>query len=345
MWTFAGWASVGFLSVSSSAGATAICLRVLRKWSVYDVPSDRGSHRTLTLRGGGIAPGAVFVAGVLLASAVYDTPTSGLLVGIAAGAGALCIVGFLDDSRSGISWGTRLLVQVLVGVGFGLILARLLPTDPLAVPVILSFAAIPVATNSFNFMDGINGITCVTVAMIGATFVVLGVYRSSEVLVVGGLLAAGVAIGFLPFNFPHARVFLGDSGSYFFGGALGLVAVVSLVDGAGFEATVFPFALYLSDTGVTLLRRARAGESLTTAHRDHVYQRLLDSGMSNEVVGLVVALCTAVLCVAGLVMTWTGPLGSSIAVAAAVAALLVYHSLPGHRVRLADARAGGSGGG
>lgn len=333
--------SVGVVSAILCALATAICLRVLRKWSMYDAPSERGSHRTPILRGGGIAPGVVFVAAALLASALSDTPTSGLLAGIAIGAGALCIVGFLDDSRSGISWRTRLVVQVLVGAGFGLALIWMLPTGPRAVAVILCCLAVPVATNSFNFMDGINGITCVTVSIIGATFVVLGASRSSDVLILGGLLAAGVALGFLPFNFPRARVFLGDAGSYFFGGALGLIAVVGFVDGAGFEATAFPFALYLSDTGFTLIRRFRSGASLTTAHRDHVYQRLLDGGISNPIVVLVVAMCTVVLCAAGLATTWTGTMGSSLAYAAATAALLAYHSLPQLRIRIADTRAGG----
>lgn len=120
----------------------------------------------------------------------------------------------------------------------------------------------------------------------------VGFARPAPVLVVIGAATAGSALGFLPWNAPKARLFLGDVGSYFFG------ALVTLGIIAGAHRTpmelilIAPLAIYLADTGYTLLKRAVRRQPLLAAHREHVYQRLVnEAGLPH----LSVALGTALL--------------------------------------------------
>jgi UDP-N-acetylmuramyl pentapeptide phosphotransferase/UDP-N-acetylglucosamine-1-phosphate transferase len=97
----------------------------------------------------------------------------------------------------------------------------------------------------------------------------------------------------------RARVFLGDVGSYGLGAALAVLAAAVVIDGVPVEAAAAPLALYVADTGWTLQRRFRAGESWLEPHRTHAYQRLCDLGWSHQRVTVVTAACTVVLCLLG----------------------------------------------
>jgi UDP-N-acetylmuramyl pentapeptide phosphotransferase/UDP-N-acetylglucosamine-1-phosphate transferase len=136
-------------------------------------------------------------------------------------------------------------------------------------------AVFAVLVNVVNFMDGINGITAATMTVWGVTAMLVS--RSHDVpgLLTLGALTAGCALGFLPWNAPVARLFLGDVGSYLFGGLVAGGVVLGWHSGAAVAALLAPMSIYLVDTGSTLVRRARRGESLLTAHRDHVYQRVV----------------------------------------------------------------------
>ena len=91
-----------------------------------------------------------------------------------------------------------------------------------------------------------------------------------------GAVTAGSAIGFLPWNAPVARLFLGDVGSYFFGAIVGVGIIVGARQTSSVTLLIAPLVIYLADTGVSLVQRALRGESLMAAHREHVYQRLVD---------------------------------------------------------------------
>ena len=113
---------------------------------------------------------------------------------------------------------------------------------------------------------------------------------------------AGAAVGFLPFNYPRARAFLGDVGSYGLGAFLASAAMVALAKGIPVVIVVGPFVLYVADVGITLSRRAIRGEHLFTAHREHIYQQLIAQGEPAWLVaaGLgSVSLCCGLLGIAG----------------------------------------------
>ncbi|MYL25276.1 MULTISPECIES: MraY family glycosyltransferase [Halomonadaceae] len=246
--------------------------------SLIDVPNARSSHQVPTPRGGGLAVVIVVLAALAL------MPWSASLeprVGIALGGAGLIVasVGFLDDhAHVAARW--RLLGHFLAA-GWGLYWLGGLPAIVLwQAPVDLGLAGHLLAAvflvwllNLYNFMDGINGIAgieLITVALGGMIVgAVAGVQQADLLLAV--LIASG--LGFLAWNFPQARIFMGDACSGFLGLVLGLIAVwQGLLQAELFIAWVILLGTFLVDATLTLLRRILRGEPFYEAHRSHAYQ-------------------------------------------------------------------------
>src|SRR5205085_164121 len=130
------------------------------------------------------------------------------------------------------------------------------------------------------FMDGVDGISAATAVVGGAGYAALGSYAGDRLLLLGGLAVAGAALGFAPLN-TRGRLFLGDSGSYFFGGWFAALALVALADALPRELCVAPLLVYLADTGLTLARRVARGEQWHQPHRQHRYQALVIGGWTH----------------------------------------------------------------
>jgi UDP-N-acetylmuramyl pentapeptide phosphotransferase/UDP-N-acetylglucosamine-1-phosphate transferase len=144
-------------------------------------------------------------------------------------------------------------------------------------------------TNAFNFMDGINGIAGIqagvgALAMAAVAGVGIGRWDSAPVLI--SLAVSGAALGFLPHNFPKARMFMGDVGSAPLGMLLGFL-VLWICNEHGFQLFI-PLAMihtnFILDTSVTLVRRIARGDRWLDSHREHFYQRLVRSGFSHTAV-------------------------------------------------------------
>lgn len=270
------------VSVVATFSAAPLARLFLLRRGVLDVPNHRSSHVVPVPRGGGLACVVGALAGLGTAS-VFHQQVPWVAI---AGALVLAGVGYADD-RGALAPVPRLGAQIAVGAMIG--------SAAGGVGAILAGAVcVPVVVNAVNFMDGINGITSLNMAAWGAVAMAVGYVQGADAVVVIGAVTAGAAIGFLPWNAPIARLFLGDVGSYFFGA---LVAI-GVVTGAGVSTSaillVAPLTIYLADTGVSLVRRALRGESLLTAHREHVYQRLVDEAHLSH---LTVAVTTATLSV------------------------------------------------
>lgn len=220
------------------------------------------------------------------------------------------MVGFADD-RGGLPPAFRLGTQVLVGLMAGAALGGLWVA-------LVGAALVPAVVNAVNFMDGINGISSLTMAVWGATAVVLSVTEGIPSLGVLGALTAGAALGFLPFNLPHAQLFLGDVGSYLFGALAACGLLLAWVKGASVIVLAAPLAIYAADTATALARRAARGERLTEAHRSHTYQKLAETSGSHTVVALAVAAASGLLAFA-----W-GVLGAIAALAVTLGTLAIY---------------------
>lgn len=257
---------------------------ILRHYEIVDRPGPRSSHYQPTLRGGGAAP----ALGVLTALFISNLSNGHLQV-LSFITVTMLLVGVIEDAR-GIPSLTRLLIQVVIATAtLPLLLSDFTgATWWLAVFAFGAVIWLCAYINAFNFMDGINGISAAQAMVAGSAWFAIATLAGVEDIAISGSIVAAAALAFMPFNFPKAKIFLGDAGSYFFGGYLGIALVLGLRAGIPFEAMGGPLAIYLADTAFTLVRRVRKGEVWYQPHRDHVYQRLVRGGWSHTKTTLVV---------------------------------------------------------
>jgi UDP-N-acetylmuramyl pentapeptide phosphotransferase/UDP-N-acetylglucosamine-1-phosphate transferase len=294
----------------------------LRHKEVLDHPNERSSHQQVTVRGAGVAVAIGSIAG--LVSWNPHQPGRWWLAAAAVGFG---VVGFLDDVRS-LSPKLRLGVQFAGSVA-ALALASL--THQIGGGwwlAVLGAFGVMAYVNAFNFMDGINGISGSQAAVAGVALALAGHRVHSDVAQLGGLVIAGAAVGFLPFNVPQARAFLGDVGSYFIGAWLALVAVVVFDRGAGFVAVAAIGSVYATDTAFTLVRRVVRGEDWWSPHRQHAYQRLTDTGLSHVAVASIVAVFTAGASTLGVLSVGQSASVSALLLAGAALVCALYLATP-----------------
>ena len=208
------------------------------------------------------------------------------------------LVSFRDDIKAvdpAIRFGCHSLAALLVLIALSRLGFRSwlwegsLSTGLLFFVIALAFLWIVGYTNAFNFMDGINGLAAGQAVVTGFGMAILGGlalhdYHSTPVL--WSVAIGSAALGFLPHNFPQARMFMGDVGSAPLGFCLA-VLVFWLASDAG-AWLLIPLMLFhanfVLDTGITLLRRILRGERWYEPHRQHFYQRLLRSGKSHAFV-------------------------------------------------------------
>jgi UDP-N-acetylmuramyl pentapeptide phosphotransferase/UDP-N-acetylglucosamine-1-phosphate transferase len=274
------------LLVSASAAVlVGIVRRIAVMHGVMDLPTHRSSHDAPTPRGGGLG----LIAVVIVAFAVLDrsTPSLTILASIAACA-AVAAVGWFDDRR-GLTVRTRFMVHVLSGVAVGSV--SLQPDAPLAlrIALLLWWAFWTVSSiNLVNFMDGINGFVASQVAIFATSLMLFGWQYANASWHAAAV--AGACIGFLPWNFPRARIFLGDVGSGALGLLVPLLALLAMREsGVGLIQAHLPLVPLFGDATFTILRRWHRGEKLTEAHRSHLYQRLANGGMGHTRVTLIYA--------------------------------------------------------
>jgi UDP-GlcNAc:undecaprenyl-phosphate/decaprenyl-phosphate GlcNAc-1-phosphate transferase len=314
------------LAMLTTAVVMVPVLAVLRRHRVLDVPNARSSHVSLVPRGGGVAllvGVGVGVASVLLVEPPSSTtPPPSVVTGLVCGVVLFGLLGLLDD-LSDVDARARLVLQVLLSVGVATTVAVAVPSrwSEVLVAVVGSIWLVSYV-NAFNFMDGINAISAVSALLAACWFGGLAAHDSDAVVYAASWALAGASVGFLPWNAPRARVFLGDVGSYGVGALIGSLALLTALREANVWLGLAPLAIYLVDTGGTLVRRATRGEPLLSAHRSHVYQRLLDRGLSHPAVTGLVTLAGVLVCLVTLLLP------TALAVLVAVLVGAVYLALP-----------------
>lgn len=302
--------------------ATRAVLSLLVKRAILDRPNERSSHDTPTPRGGGIAVIAVLLPAWIAAAILSDASIPWPML---AGALLLAAVSWLDDIKSlGVLW--RLGAQI-VAVAAGMasigapIFHGLLPPwlDAVAAGFLWLWFV-----NLYNFMDGIDGIAAMETASIGGgvALVALGAATGPAGAAAWGLALAAAALGFLPWNWQRAKLFLGDVGSVPLGYLAGWL-LLSMAAAGGWKAALLLPLYYLADATITLLRRLARGEKVWRAHREHYYQRAVQGGMSHAAV--VRAVLAGNLALAGLALGAETGLGLlALVMAATVTAILLY---------------------
>lgn len=285
------------LLVLPLVGLSALVVMAMIRWPILDVPNARSAHTVVTPRGGGLGPVIAFVVGMVALYQLADFAriAERQFIGVILAAIAIAAVGLLDDMRN-LPAQLRLLCQfgaAMVAVLSELVLHRLsLPgIGVVELGVLGTFITlfwIMGCTNAVNFMDGLDGLVTGVVVIASAALAVIAALNESWFAHAAAMfLLAGFA-GFLPFNWPPARIFMGDVGSQFAGFMLAVLGVAA----AGFEATgqvsflIVPLLLFglLFDATFTLARRALAGERVSAPHRSHLYQMAQRTGVPVRVV-------------------------------------------------------------
>ncbi len=281
-----GWTTTWlWLSCLLAVLLSSLVVRGMIRLAVMDVPGGRSAHDRPVPRGGGAGTVLVVLLGlpaiVLLLSGGRVRTIVLLEVAIA----LLAAVSWLDDLRQ---LGYRAKLSAQLGAA-GLAVAAVLSGLPVLPPSFLlwpaavgAFCWLVLVTNAVNFIDGINGLAAGGIALCGLFAALLGWRTGAPVAVASGLMLASGLMGFLPFNYPRARIFLGDIGSQTCGLLAGTLSLLLFtVDGWSVTGLAVPLVLagILWDVLFTLCRRLLARERVTQAHRGHLYQVATRSGV------------------------------------------------------------------
>jgi UDP-GlcNAc:undecaprenyl-phosphate/decaprenyl-phosphate GlcNAc-1-phosphate transferase len=295
------------------AAVPASIVLARRLGAVAEPDADRHIHPHPTPRLGGIA----LFLGFAVAIAIFGAPIAYRWQTVAV-TGAITLAMALDDIFD-LSWRSKLVIEV----GAGALVALLGMTITfVAIPGVhgagvfeLGWLAAPVTVAwvlgmqvSVNFLDGADGVAAGVIAIVAGVCLLAAINRvqgpgdlQTGVIVMSGALL-GCCVGFLVFNLPPARVFMGDAGSHFLGVALAVITILGvakIVVGLSLLVPLIALALPIGDTAFAMVRRRRAGRSIAEPDAGHLHHRLLARGMTPIETALTFYLATAILgCIA-----------------------------------------------
>lgn len=342
---------IGFgLAFAVTAAVTPLVRRYALAHGIMDRPDDSGRkiHMRPVAYLGGVAIFAGFLIGV-----VALMPISRQLAALILGCAILVVVGVVDDIR-GLSPWVKLAFQFLaagIALAGGIGITSI--TNPLGGEFNLSagrfaanvgtfhFHVTPVANvlsllwmvglaNTINFLDGLDGLASgvsgiAAVVMFAAA---VGPRINQPLTALLAIILAGAAFGFLPYHFYPARIFMGDSGAYFLGLALAMLAIYS---GAKLATAVLVLGFPIADAGWTAIRRIAKRTSPFRADRRHFHHLLLDAGMSQRQAVLtlyaVSAIFGAVALMAGSFEKLVALIVLMVLMSASIAGLVLYNWL------------------
>ena len=277
-----------------------------------DRPGGRHVHTKVTPTAGGLA----IFAGFWVAFLVQSWPPTGAVLGMLLGSLVLLGICLVDDIRN-LSPKLRLVAQFLVALiayAGGVRISGL--TNPLGLLghyhyIQLGWASAPLTivwiiavTNAMNWLDGLDGLVAGVAAMAGLTMMVgsMSVHAPILVTIAAGSLA-GACLGFLPFNFNPAKIFMGDTGAMFLGYMLACISVIGPFKSTTAIAVLVPLLVLgvpIFDSTTAIVRRLRQGRSPLSADRGHIHHRLIDRGLTMRQAVLIIYLFTGILCVLAL---------------------------------------------
>src|SRR2546423_2680218 len=305
----------------AAAGATFLLTGLVRRWivrrAILDHPNERSSHTRPMPRGGGIAVTFVVLLWLFAAGLAGTLPLN-VVIALAGGGVIVAGVGLYDDVWS-LSAYWRLAFHFIAAtwtvawLGGMPTLSLGQSSATLGVPgSLIAVIGIVWSINLFNFMDGIDGIAGVEALSVGAIGGALLLGTTALGLAQLAVVIAGAALGFLFWNWPPARIFLGDVGSGFIGFVIAAMALASE------NARAVPLmgwgilaAAFIVDATLTFGRRLRSGH-WKEAHRNHAYQRAVQSGWSHSALSVMVGVLNLLLGLVA-VATVTGRLPISLA--------------------------------
>jgi UDP-GlcNAc:undecaprenyl-phosphate GlcNAc-1-phosphate transferase len=327
--------------MASVLATPAVAIAALRL-GVIDRPNQRkvSRRKDMPLMGGlAVATGAT--AGLVTFTLRSPEFVAGLdgVWGILVGGAMMLAIGAVDD-RFGLSALQKLSVQIVAaGIAYWAGFAILMFREPLSgvefeLPLWLSLGVtlgwIVAVTNAINLIDGLDGLAAGLSAIVAATLAYVCFQAGQMTGLIFGVCLVGGLVGFLPYNFPPAKIFLGDTGALFVGFSLSLIAIEGYEGGfrkasvLAFVVPLLALAVPLLDTSLSILRRMRSGKRIFDADRMHMHHRLLhlNEGSQSRAV-LFLYLLTTCFCIIAVSFTRLKDLAASLLLLAAVVFLTI----------------------
>jgi UDP-N-acetylmuramyl pentapeptide phosphotransferase/UDP-N-acetylglucosamine-1-phosphate transferase len=271
---------------------TIVVRKILLSRNLLDIPNERSSHIQPIPRGGGWALLIILIPSIIVTciSSNNLSTHAGLIVGVL----LLALISWFDDKK-GVSARARLSLHLLAASLGTLCFPHDATLFGGAIPFQLDRAVMIIGwawfINLYNFMDGIDGITSVETISIatGVCLLLTATGTNDPFVSTLTLLLTGSCLGFLALNWHPAKIFLGDIGSVPLGYLTGFCLLSLAVNGHLISALILPL-YYLTDSGITITKRALRGEKIWQAHRQHFYQRAaLGLGRHDKVVWRIMA--------------------------------------------------------
>lgn len=297
--------------------STPLAEKLAYKIGAIDIPKDaRRMHKKPIPRLGGIA---IFF-GFMVAMLMFAVMTKEMMA-ILAGSLIIVALGVLDD-RKPIKAIIKFIVQIiaaLVVIYFGGVKIDAITNPNIFSPNVyleLSWLAVPVTviwiagvTNAVNLIDGLDGLAAGIASISSICIMIIALLTNEYHIAVFTACLAGGCIGFLPYNFNPAKIFMGDSGSTFLGFALACISIEGMFKGyaaISFAVPLLVLALPIFDTTVAILRRVRDHRPIMAPDRGHFHHKLIDMGFSQkQAVGIMYAI-SALLGISAVILTGFG---------------------------------------
>lgn len=292
-------------------------------WLAYP-RSDRWHTRVVALMGGVGIVGSMLL--VSLAGGVLHTGPVGfpLLVGMV----VLAVLGGVDD-RGGVNPLPKLVIELAAAAGIIAAGVRFAPSLPEYLSIPLTVVWIIGVTNAMNLLDNMDGLAAGAGVVIGGTVGALAVVTGDNVTSLLAFSLTGACLGYLPFNYRRARVFMGDTGSLPLGfvvATLALIAGQRAADATssatwGIMLPLLLCALPLVDTTLVTISRVRTGRAISQGGRDHASHRLVYTGLSDTAAVLTLHASALVVALCAMIGTLAPESGSVLAVAGTIASV------------------------
>jgi len=285
-------------------------IKYAERLKLIDIPNERSSHENPVPRGGGIGIVCALVCGLTLSFYAGILIISvfqlyGYIVSII----ILAFIGFLDDKHT-LSETVKIVCQFFLALSIIFIVGRPEYMVIYGIKVSLGIVAVGIYIlwivgfiNSYNFMDGINGLAGLQGVITGVFIAIMGHIIKEPSIIIMGIVLSSAIIGFLWFNFPNAKIFMGDVGSTVIGFYIAVIAVMQPI-------LLFPITIvmgaFIYDTAITLFIRIIKREKWYKAHRTHFYQRAISCGYTHKHVTLFMCAISIVLGILSIVYLLSG---------------------------------------
>lgn len=302
------------VALAASLAITPLVIKFAVKIGAMDVPKDnRRVHNTPIPLIGGLAIFVAFIVTILIFIPLSDQRQ---IIGLLIGGTFIVIVGLIDDIRP-MRARVKLILQIIAAiilVYFGVTIKFVTnPFDKIAGMSDIGWLSIPATifwivgvTNAFNLIDGLDGLAAGVASISCITLFIVSILNGRVTTALLTAALAGSILGFIPFNFNPAKIFMGDTGSQFLGFILAAISIQGAIKSAAAIAITVPIlalGLPIYDTLMAIIRRSINKKPVMQPDREHLHHKLLDMGLSQRQAVLVMYVISGILGVSAIFAT------------------------------------------